>query len=163
MVLYFPILSSGGNPRASPEETNAPASTSLLLILLTRGRSPTRPFPLCATESLCIYSRCVSFCVRAVCVLCESSGFTRTPDVGEGKRCMRACWLVYYRPCLQLPSSTQRLPLSAHTCHCVRVCVLLILYHSDFFFDMPPHWMQNELFDVSIMNNIWEISCKSTF
>lgn len=70
MVLYFPILSSGGNPRASPEVSNAPASISLPLILLTRGRSPIRPFPQCATE--CIYSRCVCVCVR---VLCEGLWF----------------------------------------------------------------------------------------
>ncbi len=68
MVLYFPILSSGGNPRAAPEESNAPASISLLLILLTRGRSRARSVPQCAAESVGIYSRCLCVCVRALCV-----------------------------------------------------------------------------------------------
>lgn len=68
-MLYFPILSSGGNPRASPEETNAPAPTSLPLILFTRGRRLTRPFPQEASESYSIVCVCVVVCEGCVCAL----------------------------------------------------------------------------------------------
>lgn len=56
MILYFPTLSSAGNPRASPKETNAPASISQLLILLTRRRSPTHSFAQGAhTVRVCVH------------------------------------------------------------------------------------------------------------
>ena len=59
VVWYFPLLSSEGNPRGSPEESNAPASTSMRLILLTWGRSLAHLFLQCDTVSMCPYIRCV--------------------------------------------------------------------------------------------------------
>lgn len=119
MVLYFPFLSSGGNPRAGPEETDAPASTSPRLILLTWGRSPTWPFPQCATESLCIYSRCV--CVWGLRVRSARAlalhGHLMCGRVKDA--CMLACLL---KAVLAASQFTLRLPVSAHTCQRVRVC-----------------------------------------
>ncbi len=141
MVLYFPILSSGGNPRASPEETNAPASISLLLILLTRGRSPTRPFPQCATESMCTYSRCVCVCVcvciRGLCV-CSAGGLALHGHLMCGRvkdACMHAGVCIKGCACsfpVHAKSPSECTYVSLPICVCACVYVFLMLYHSDF-------------------------------
>ena len=146
MVLYFPILSSGGNPRASPEETNAPASIPLLLILLTRRRSPTRPFPPRATESTHTYSRCVCVCV-CVCVCARSARGTalhghlmcgRIKDAGVCIKGSAFSFPVDAKP----PSESNShhclcVCFGVCVCVCVCVCVLPRLYQRDFSV-MPP-------------------------
>lgn len=120
MVLYFPIPSSGGNPTASPEETDAPASMSLLLILLTRRGSPTHPFPQC----VCVFF-CAKLCVRSAWgltlhghLMCER---IKDACVHTGV-CVKGCSCSF-------PVHTK----SAHACPCL-LCVFVCVpytYHSD--------------------------------
>lgn len=140
MGLYFPHLSSGGNPRSSPEETSAPASISLFLILLTWGRSLARPFPQCATESMSMHSRCVSTCAR-VCTLQERWLYTDTWRVGGWK--MHACLSV----CVSKSVFTRKapcnctymsLPLSVCACEGFPMLSQWFFCHSP----PPPHWMR---------------------
>lgn len=129
MILYFPTLSSGGNPRASPKETNAPASISQLLILLTRRRSPTHSFPQCAAESVCTYSMCL--CARAV-RLCSAwalalHGHLMCRRVKDA--CMQAAVCIRGCPCnFSVQALSERACLILFVCR----CVILMLHRSDF-------------------------------
>lgn len=115
MVLYFPILSSGGNPTASPEETNAPASPCFSSCW--QGEEAPHTLFLSEQRSVCKCSRCVCLCVF---VHCMSLDFTWTPDVQEKKK---AC--LHARVCIRggsLRLSHKKLPLHMHVPPSLSVC-----------------------------------------
>lgn len=129
MILYFPTLSSAGNPRASPKETNAPASISQLLILLTRRRSPTHSFAQSAAESVCTYSTClraraVRLCAAWALALHGHLMCRRVKDA-----CMQAAVCIRGCPCnFSVQALSERTCLILFVCR----CVILMVYRSDF-------------------------------
>ena len=150
-MLYFPILSSGGNPRASPEETNARLPPPCLSSC-SQGEDASHTLFLRRLQSLTVYSMCVCGCVWGLCV-CSA----RALDLHGPLMCWRVkdacvqCMLLCVLKAVTVHAKTS-LWVQIHVT--VSVSVPLSALPQTFFW----HWMQIELSNVSIISDVKEIS-----
>lgn len=159
IFLFYPLEEI---PELALEETNAPASISLLLILLTRRRSPTRPFPQCATESACIlYCRCVCLCVWGMCVcsawvlaLHEHLMSRRVKDacVHAGV-CIKAC-PCSFRVHAKVPSECTCMSLPLWGCACVHTCMWVLMHYHIVFSVMSPFGCRENVMHIGELESL---------
>lgn len=136
-MLHFPSMYSWGNPRARPEESNAPASIIPAPHPVDKWKKPPHPrFPLaCSRPCVCMQA---GGCV-CVCALSMASGSTWTPDVREVKRCVHAGWwllkveIVVSYITQRLPPHTKSLPTSMFLSVIPKCCATWIFSSSTSF------------------------------